>query len=195
MKYFFNVRSLLPQGPPSFNAAPTLTPGFNQPPFGQPTASSLPPVGGISANIPVPNAGSFGPSSSAGYPAATAPTKGQVRHLIKTWKQNLNVEIFIIAGFEGGFPHSGSGHSSGSAHSSGAGHLAGGSHSSGGSHSGAGGHLPAGSHSSGGSHSGSGGFGGTPSTFPSASGFPGIFLSNINVKAKLRFHCFPRLSR
>lgn len=74
-----------PQGPPSFNAAPTLTPGFNQPPFGQPTASSLPPVG-INANVPVPGvqpSGGFGPSSSsAGYPAATAPSKGFVYYFI-----------------------------------------------------------------------------------------------------------------
>lgn len=81
-KFFLNVYSSGPQGPPSFNAAPTLTPGFNQPPFGQPTASGLPPVGGINANIPVQSPGNFGPSSSAGYPAATAPTKGYVQYLI-----------------------------------------------------------------------------------------------------------------
>lgn len=73
--------------PPSFNAVPTLTPGFNQPPFGQPTASSLPPVG-INANVPgIQSAGGFGPSSSAGYPAATAPTKGPMQYFMNL-KQN-----------------------------------------------------------------------------------------------------------
>lgn len=74
-----------PQGPPSFNAAPTLTPGFNQQPqFGQPTASSLPPVG-INANVPASSGGGFGPPSPTGYPAASpsTPSKGFVNQFKK----------------------------------------------------------------------------------------------------------------
>lgn len=83
----FSIQLSAPQGPPSYNAVPTLTPGFNQQPqFGKPSAGSLPAVG-IIANVPAvqPTAGSFVPSSPAanvGYPAASAtPSKGFVQQL------------------------------------------------------------------------------------------------------------------
>lgn len=78
-----------PQGPPSFGATPTLTPGFNQQPFVQPAPSSLPPsvpgshssipgghssIPGSHSSVPGLSSGGFGPSASAGFPATSVPS-------------------------------------------------------------------------------------------------------------------------
>lgn len=82
--FFFKLTMFVvgPQGPPSFNAAPTLTPGFNQQPqFGQPTASSLPGINAIPGGVQATGSG-FGSPSPTGYPAASAstPSKGFANH-------------------------------------------------------------------------------------------------------------------